>query len=116
MALLEEKTVAAIAATSAVLSPRVRRMARKGAVYGVAGIIQAGDVVVAAARGISRASTSPEPAEATRSRGNTAARTSAPARTRSARAAKNAGRAGSASASTRGSKNRSRVPRQGGTS
>ena len=55
MALIEEEVVAAVAATAAVLSPRARKIARKGAVYGLAGVLKAGDVVVAAARGAARA-------------------------------------------------------------
>jgi hypothetical protein len=55
MALIEDEVVAAVAATAAVLSPRVRKIARKGAVYGLAGALKAGDVAVAAARGAARA-------------------------------------------------------------
>jgi hypothetical protein len=40
------------AATAAVLSPRARQTLRKGAVYGVAGALKAGDVVAGAARGV----------------------------------------------------------------
>jgi hypothetical protein len=58
MALFEQETVAAVAATAAALSPRVRRIARKGAVYGVAGVLRAGDVVIAGARGVARATDS----------------------------------------------------------
>lgn len=39
------------AATATVLSPRVRGALRRGAVYGVAGVLKAGDVVAGAARG-----------------------------------------------------------------
>jgi hypothetical protein len=39
------------AATAAVVSPRVRGVLRRGAVYGVAGALKAGDVVASAARG-----------------------------------------------------------------
>lgn len=41
-------------ATAAVFSPKVRGTLRKGAVYGVAGALKAGDVVVGAARGVAR--------------------------------------------------------------
>jgi hypothetical protein len=58
MALIEEKTLAAVAATAAALSPQVRKVARKGAVYGLAGVLRAGDVVVAAARGAAHAARS----------------------------------------------------------
>ena len=51
MALIEEEVVAAIAATAAVVSPRARKAARKGLVYGLAGAFKAGDVALAAARG-----------------------------------------------------------------
>lgn len=40
------------AATAAVLSPKARQTIRKGAVYGVAGALKAGDVVAGAARGV----------------------------------------------------------------
>jgi hypothetical protein len=42
------------AATAAVLSPRVRGVLRRGAVFGVAGALKAGDVVAGAARGAAR--------------------------------------------------------------
>lgn len=42
------------AATATVLSPRVRETLRRGAVYGVAGALKAGDVVAGAARGAAR--------------------------------------------------------------
>jgi hypothetical protein len=38
--------------TAAVFSPRIRRVLRKGVVYGLAGALTAGDAVVAAARGV----------------------------------------------------------------
>jgi nucleoside phosphorylase len=60
MGLIEKDVMAAVGATAAVLSPRVRRVARKGAVYGLAGVLKAGDVVVAAARGAARAAQSTE--------------------------------------------------------
>ncbi len=55
MALIDEEVVAAVAATAAAMSPRARRVARKGLVYGLAGALKAGDVAVAAARGAARA-------------------------------------------------------------
>jgi hypothetical protein len=61
MALIEEKMAGAVVATAAALSPRVRRIARKGAVYGLAGALKAGDVAVAAARGAARAGQSGSP-------------------------------------------------------
>jgi hypothetical protein len=44
----------AVAATAAVLSPQAREVMRKGAVYGLAGVLKAGDVVVSTARGAAR--------------------------------------------------------------
>ncbi|GAC1528564.1 MAG: hypothetical protein NVS2B6_16550 [Thermoleophilaceae bacterium] len=41
----------AAAAAAAAVSPRARELARKGAVYGLAGALRAGDTALAAARG-----------------------------------------------------------------
>ena len=49
---LESEVAIAVAATAAVMSPRFRRVLRRGAVYGVAGALKATDVVSAAARGV----------------------------------------------------------------
>jgi hypothetical protein len=49
---LESEVAIAVAATAAALSPRFRRVLRRGAVYGVAGALKATDVVTAAARGV----------------------------------------------------------------
>ncbi len=49
---LESEVVVAVAATAAVLSPRVRRVLRRGAVYGLAGVLMAGDAVSSAARNV----------------------------------------------------------------
>jgi nucleoside phosphorylase len=54
MALIEREVGVAIAATAATLSPRVRRVARQGAVYGLAGALKVGDVAAATARGIAQ--------------------------------------------------------------
>jgi hypothetical protein len=54
MALIEREVGAAVAATAVALSPRARRIARQGAVYGLAGAIKAGDVVLSTARGAMR--------------------------------------------------------------
>jgi hypothetical protein len=54
MALIEREVGAAVAATAVALSPRARRLARQGAVYGLAGAIKAGDVVLSTARGAMR--------------------------------------------------------------
>ncbi|HEX8855719.1 MAG TPA: hypothetical protein VF752_08955, partial [Thermoleophilaceae bacterium] len=51
MALMEREVGVAVAATAAAMSPKVRRWAREGAVYGLAGAMKAGDVLVATARG-----------------------------------------------------------------
>ncbi len=55
MGLIDEELLAAVAATAAVASPRLRRVARRGVVYGLAGALMAGDVAIAAARGVARA-------------------------------------------------------------
>ena len=52
--LVESEVAVAVAATAAVMSPRVRRLARSGAVYGLAGALIAGDAVYSAARGVGR--------------------------------------------------------------
>jgi hypothetical protein len=54
MGLVDRDVGVAVAATAAVLSPRARQVFRKGAVYGLAGALKAGDVVVATARGAAR--------------------------------------------------------------
>jgi hypothetical protein len=56
---LESEVAVAVAATAAVLSPGVRRVLRRGAVYGVAGALKATDVVTAAARGVAQGVSSP---------------------------------------------------------
>ena len=48
---VESEVAVAVAATAAVLSPRVRGLLRRGAVYGVAGALIAGDAVSSVARG-----------------------------------------------------------------
>jgi hypothetical protein len=54
MALVDRDVGVAVAATAAVLSPQAREVFRKGAVYGLAGALKAGDVVVSTARGAAR--------------------------------------------------------------
>ncbi len=49
---LESEVVVAVAATAAVFSPRVRKVLRRGAVYGLAGVLMAGDAVSSAARNV----------------------------------------------------------------
>ncbi len=51
---LESEVAIAVAATAAVLSPRVRGVLRKGAVYGLAGALVAGDAMGSFVRGIGR--------------------------------------------------------------
>jgi hypothetical protein len=49
---LDSEVAVAVAATAVALSPRARRLVRRGAVYGVVGALKATDVVTAAARGV----------------------------------------------------------------
>jgi hypothetical protein len=63
---LESEVAVAVAATTVVLSPKARRMVRRGAVYAVAGALKGGDLVAAAARGLAqgvseRPTDTPEP-------------------------------------------------------
>jgi len=51
---VESEVALAAAVAAAVFSPRVRGVLRKGAVYGVAGVLVAGDAVGAFARGVGR--------------------------------------------------------------
>jgi hypothetical protein len=51
---LESEVAVAAAVAAAVFSPRVRGVLRKGAVYGVAGVLVAGDAVGSFARGVGR--------------------------------------------------------------
>ena len=51
---LESEVVVAVAATAAVLSPRVRGALRRGAVYGLAGVLRAGDAISSAAPTVSQ--------------------------------------------------------------
>ncbi len=51
---LDSEVAIAMAATAALLSPRVRGVLRKGAVYGLAGAFAAADTVGSFARGIGR--------------------------------------------------------------
>jgi hypothetical protein len=59
--------------TAAVASPRVRKALRQGAVYGLAGLMIAGDKIAGAARGLASAA----PKAAAAARGATADATSA---------------------------------------
>lgn len=49
---LESEVAVAVAATTVILSPKARRLARRGAIYAVAGALKASDLVAAAARGV----------------------------------------------------------------
>ena len=52
--LLEQEVGVAVGATALIISPRAREVARKGAVYGLAGILKAGDAAASLARGTAR--------------------------------------------------------------
>jgi hypothetical protein len=54
VALIDREVGVAVAATATVLSPRAREVMRRGAVYGLAGVLKAGDVVYSTARGAAR--------------------------------------------------------------
>ena len=51
---MEKEAGIVAAATAAAVSPRARELFRRGAVYGLAGVLKAGDVVAATARGAVR--------------------------------------------------------------
>lgn len=51
---LESEVAVAIAATAVAFSPRARRLLRRGAVYGLAGALTAGDAIAAFTRGTAR--------------------------------------------------------------
>jgi hypothetical protein len=51
---LEPEVAVAVAVTAAVASPPVRRALRKGLVYGLAGLLMAGDRITSATREIVR--------------------------------------------------------------
>jgi hypothetical protein len=48
---LDSEVAVAVAATAALASPRVRGVVRRGAVYGLAGLLTAGDMISSFARG-----------------------------------------------------------------
>jgi hypothetical protein len=52
--MIDREVGVAVAATAVALSPRAREVVRKGAVYGLAGVFKAGDVVFSTARGAAR--------------------------------------------------------------
>lgn len=51
---LEPEIAIAAGVVAAVTSPQVRKVMRQGAVYGLAGVIYAGDAVTSFARGLGR--------------------------------------------------------------
>jgi hypothetical protein len=51
---LEPEVAIAVAVTAAVASPPVRKVLRKGAVYGLAGLLIAGDRLAAAGRNVAQ--------------------------------------------------------------
>lgn len=51
---LEPEVAVAVAVTAAVTSPKARRVMRQGAVYGLAGILKAGDALGTFGRGVAR--------------------------------------------------------------
>ena len=64
---LESEVAVAVAATTVILSPKARRVVRRGAVYAVAGALKASDLVAAAARGVAQGVSEGPPAAAERS-------------------------------------------------
>jgi hypothetical protein len=54
MALIERELGLLAGAAVIAASPRAREVARKGAVYGAAGVMKAGDIVVQTAKGAAR--------------------------------------------------------------
>ena len=51
---MESEVAVAVAVTAVVMSPRARNVLRKGAVYGLAGVLKAADAVGSFARGVGR--------------------------------------------------------------
>ena len=50
----DPEVAVAVAVTAAIASPKARRVMRQGAVYGLAGILKAGDTLGVFARGVGR--------------------------------------------------------------
>jgi hypothetical protein len=72
--LLEPEVMIAVGVTAAIMSPPVRRVLRKGAVYGLAGMMVVGDKLAGMARNVSQgaqnlASSASQTAEETTGRG-----------------------------------------------
>ena len=51
---LDSEVAVAVAATTALASPRVRGLLRRSVVYGLAGLLAAGDMLSSFARGVAR--------------------------------------------------------------
>jgi hypothetical protein len=81
---VDKQTGVVAAATAAAVSPRARDLFRRGAVYGLAGVLKASDVAVAAARGAVRGARASAAAESSGS--NSGGDDGAPARRRSSNA------------------------------
>jgi hypothetical protein len=82
MALIEREMLAVVGATAVAVSPKVRGVARKGAVYGLAGALTAADVLASTARGAARGAAQGAPAPPN---GASAARSRRPQRARARR-------------------------------
>jgi hypothetical protein len=52
--LFDKEVVMAVGATAALMSDRTRRVLRRGAVYGIAGVMSAGEAVASAAKSVGR--------------------------------------------------------------
>ena len=52
--LFDKEVVVAVGATAALMSERARRVLRRGAVYGIAGVMSAGGAVASAAKSVGR--------------------------------------------------------------
>lgn len=52
--LLDKEVVMAVGATAALMSDRARRVLRRGAVYGIAAVMTAGEAVTSAAKTVGR--------------------------------------------------------------
>jgi hypothetical protein len=63
---LDSEVAVAVAATAALTSPRVRGVLRRGAVYGLAGLLTAGDMISSFAHAAARGAQQTESAATTR--------------------------------------------------
>jgi hypothetical protein len=94
---MDREAGAIAAATAAAVSPRARELLRRGAVYGLAGLMKAGDVAVAAARGAVKGAKDG-------AAGTSQTSTSSASRPRQTRRSTGSGKAGSGSGTTRSSR------------